>query len=453
MPAQRVDTLADGLRADHIGHAERFVKVADGKARYVTDWAKWITYEGGRWHLDHGDVFVTGMAKGVQRLLFEYATQPDLSDAERKALRAAGKRCGSVHTLAAIVRAARDLLPIRHTALNAHPELLNLEDGTLDLRTGALRQHRPEDLLTLQAPASFDPEAVAPTWEQCLATWQPDPAMRAYLQRIVGSGLTGYPVEYFYVNVGTGANGKSQFFGAIQRALGGYVRVPDKSLLVRTYSTPHETVKASLYGARLLLAPETEQGDALAEAQLKELSGGDRIKARRMREDEWAFEPTWTAFLHTNHKPRVRGTDEGTWRRLRIVPWTVTIPEGERRRPEELKAALDAERCGIINWLVAGARAFLGEGAGEPAEVRQATEEYRADNDTCAAFLEDRGFILDPEGSVTSSTLIEEHKRWCDDEGHHHERQWQRTTAALKSKGAYPGRSAAGRHWRGLRRS
>src|SRR5690606_3668026 len=139
----------------------------------------------------------------------------------------------------------------------------------------------PADLLTMQAPVEFDPQAQAPLWAKCVERWQPDEDRRRFLQRAVGSGITGKPIERLFVHLGNGGNGKSKFFGAIKATIGPYYVVPDESLLVAKRFEPHEEVKANLFRARMLVGAETDQDAKLADAKIKDLTGGDPITGSR----------------------------------------------------------------------------------------------------------------------------------------------------------------------------
>jgi putative DNA primase/helicase len=433
--------MPDGYRASDSGNARRLVALAEGRVRYVHAWHKWLVYLDGRWVLDHGDVLMQRWAKEVARSLFRRAGDDTLDSAHREALVKFGLRSESIGHLTAMIRAARDLpgILVEHDQLDADPWLLNCLNGTVDLRTGELRTHDPLDLLTMQAPVAYDPAARSELWERVVAEWLPDPAVRAFLQRAVGSAASGIAVQALIVNHGLGSNGKSTFFKLVNLALGSFCVQPDDSLIVQTRTDPHPTVKASLFRARMLLVAETQAGARLNEQQVKLLTGGDLIRARRMREDEWSFEPTHTAFMHTNHEPRIKGTDEGIWRRVKLVPWTVTIPP-ERRDPElEHRLRTPEHLEAVLAWVVAGCVEWHSGGLdlGEPAAVLEATERFRGRSDTVAAFLAETGITLAPGAWVTTAELAEVHRSWVVaagvgvDEGAH----WKLVTTVLRERG------------------
>lgn len=414
--------LRDGYRDTDVGNAQRLVVVGEGRMRYVRVWEKWLVYADGVWKIDHGQALAAEIAKEVPRALFSMAAgmgdAVDGGSDERKrvwrhAITTEGK--GAISAMLSLARGHQRML-VEHSELDHHPHLLNVQNGEIDLRTGALMPHNPDHLLTMQAPVYFDPEAAAPLWEKCLERWQPDPAVRTYLQRIIGSAITGYPVERLFINVGDGGNGKSKFYGALSTVLGPYYVIPHKSLLVAERHSSHPTHLASLFGARIVVAAETGAGDFLNEDGIKNLTGGDPLRARRMREDEWSFDPTWTAFMHTNHLPQIRGTDDGVWRRIRALRWGVVIPDAEKDDRLAVKLATPQETRGILAWAVAGARAYLADGLGaEPEAVTAETAAYRTDQDAIGRYLGER--TTTTPGKRTGARLVyTDYCAWCEAE-------------------------------------
>ena len=311
-----------------------------------------------------------------------------------------------------LARGAPGIL-VEHEQLDADPYLLNVRNGTIDLRTSTLRPHDPADLMTVQCPVAYDSDARASLWEACVERWQPDRAVRDYIQVRAGAGATGRPTETVDVDYGTGANGKSKFWGAIQDVLGDYTVVPHKSLLVAQRHEQHATVVAKLFRKRLAVASETRAADVLDDEQVKNLTGSDRPSGRRMREDPWEFQPSHTLVMFSNHRPTIQGRDEGIWRRLRLVPWEVTIPEDER--DDDLAAKLHAEAPGILAWVVAGARRFITEGLTVPDAVHAATDRYRSDEDTVGRFVDE--VLRIGKGWAWSADIRNELESWCADQG------------------------------------
>lgn len=410
----RADTalaLVDGFRATDVGNADRLVAAADGLIRHVHRWGKWIVYDDGRWVIDYGNALMAQRARDVARNIFRVGVELDDKIRDRHYQWAkASERASAIANMIHLARGTPGVL-IDHHQLDTRPWLLNVVNGTLDLRTGVLHPHDPDDLLTVQAPVVYDPDATAPLWEHCLQRWQPGHDARRYLQRAVGTGLAGHPLENLFVNVGVGSNGKTKFFEAVMHVLGGYAVTPAKGVFVLTRHEDHKTELASLFGARMIVLPETEQHDRLNEAQVKNLTGGDTITCRRMREDEWTFAPTHTAFMHTNYRPRITGADAGIWRRVRLIPWGTTISGDEI--DEGLGAKLQAEGSGILNWLLAGCLHWQRVGLAEPDGITSATDGYRSEQDHVGRFIDDQ-LVVDPTGRIGFARLWELYEQWCE---------------------------------------
>jgi putative DNA primase/helicase len=192
---------------------------------------------------------------------------------------------------------------------------------------------------------------------------------------------------------------------------GDYARPVDPGLLIDRGDV-HPTGVASLFGLRLAVTHETDAGRRLAEGTVKRLTGGDKITARRMREDFWDFDPSHSIVMHTNHKPIVRGTDEGIWRRLRFIPFGVVVPGDEQDKDLPDKLRLEAD--GILEWLIAGYRAWQRDGLHEPTQVTAATSAFRGESDMLGLFLEECCMInAGPHAAVQSSTLFAAWVDWC----------------------------------------
>ena len=414
---RRDEALApDGYRLTDAGNARRLVDLCPGCFKYAHAWGRWLVYGFGVWAVDENDALITEQAKGVAKGLFKLAGEDGIDSAERERIFKWAVKSESSGAIAAMVRLARGIpgVIVHHEQLDANPYMLNVLNGTIDLRTGESRAHDSADLITKQCPVMYDPDAQAPLWDQCLATWQPDLEMRAYLQLEAGAAATGKHTETLSVHYGKGGNGKSRFWGAISSTLGDYTTVPHKSLLVTQRHEQHETVKADLFRARLAIASETKAADTLDDEQVKSITGGDRQRARRMREDPWFFDPTHTLVMFSNYRPRIHGQDEGIWRRLRLIPWDVTIPEHER--DPDLADKLKAEMSGILNWTIQGAMQFLNDGFNPPATVRAATAAYRADEDHVTTFIAEC-LTIGPDRFCATSDITIELERWAKDSG------------------------------------
>ena len=421
-PAERptgtgFDPLPDEPRTE-LGYAHRFVEVYGARLRFVATWSvghQWLVWDGHRWAPD-----TTGQAKRWMKSIARTVTAHCLAipdDGERKqAIKEAKRGESNAAVNGAMALAAIDArVVVDHEDLDAAPWLLNCLNGTLDLRTGELKPADPADLLTKIAGAAFAPDAAGPTFQRFLDRVQPDDQVREFLARLLGHALVGQLVEHVLpIFWGDGANGKSTLLDAVLAALGDYGGSAAPGLLTARNFDAHPTEIADLFGLRLARLDETDDGRRLAEGTVKRLTGDRRQKARRMRENFWEFDASHTFVMLTNHKPLVAGTDEGIWRRLRLIPFSVVIPEAERDEhlPDRLNGELDA----VLAWLVAGCADWQDRGLHEPEAVLEATAAYRAESDAVGRFLAERCFTA-TVAKIQSSALYQAWCRWCVGEG------------------------------------
>src|SRR5919107_4489215 len=316
--------------------------------------------------------------------------------------------------------------------MDASPDLLNVLNGTIDLRTGELRPHRREDLITKMAPVEYSQEASAPLWAATLERVLPSPALRAFFKKLCGYALSGDTSEHLLpVLYGIGANGKSTILNALLAAAGSYGMQAAPDLLVAKKGA-HPTEVADLFGMRLVASIEVEDGRRLAESLVKQLTGGDKVRARRMRQDFWQFEPTHKVFMAVNHKPEVRGTDTAIWRRLRLIPFEQTVPPAEQDK--QLPQKLEAEMVGILRWALERCLKWPREGLQAPEEVRKATGQYRSEMDVIGAFLQDECKI----GPGHKEPFTTVYKR-CEEGGERAETR-RKFNARLKERGKFEAR-------------
>jgi putative DNA primase/helicase len=394
--------------------------------RYVHPWKAWLVWDGRRWTEDATAEPVRRVkeAQGAfyRAVAARFGELPDAGDAasaERAELLKELNHAVRWEDARAIARCLELLksepgVPALPSELDRDLYLLNVLNGTLDLRTGRLRPHRRADLLTKLAPVAYDPGAACPLWLRFL-----DRIMRgnqdlvAYLQRVAGYALTGEVSEQcLWFLYGTGANGKSTFLQTLLAVLGDYGMQAVSELLMAKNHESHPTERADLFGKRFVATIEAEEGKRVAESLMKQLTGGDRVRARRMRQDFFEFDQTWKLFLAANHKPNVRGTDHGVWRRIKLVPFAVTIPDEEKDKalPEKLRAELP----GVLAWLVRGCLDWQRGGLGEPEEVKAATDAYRSEQDSLQAFLNEC-CLVHPAVRSKASDLLEAYHAWSGD--------------------------------------
>lgn len=419
--------------------------------RWIGTWDKWLIWDSQRWKVDQ-ELRIEAYAKQVANHLWKELTA-EFQNAIGKdvpAMYAFAKRSNNAHGIRAMVALARSEpgVAIGQHELDADPWLLNVENGTLDLRTGELREHRRTDFLTKLAPVEFDPAARCPLWQKFLRRILADnEELIRYLQRLFGYNLTGVTEEHILPFLwGNGANGKTTLCETKLKLLGSdYAMKATPDLLMVRRGESHPTDRADLFGKRFVACVETEEGRRMAESLVKELTGGDRVRARRMREDFWEFTPTHHVWLAGNHKPTIIGTDLGIWRRIKLIPFEVTIPQSEQDK--RLPAKLADELPGILNWALEGCLDWQQNGMQEPAIVQMATQEYSTEMDDIGQFIEEN-CQLGQQYIAPATELYLAFKNKMPTSGIS-----QKVFGAYLARNGYTkGRTNKGKHgWRGLR--
>jgi putative DNA primase/helicase len=292
------------------------------------------------------------------------------------------------------------------------PWLLNVQNGIIDLKTGKLLQHDPGRLITVIAPVVYSPQAKSPKFDAFLRQiFADNEELIAYVVKFFGSCLTGdVSQQHLHILHGSGANGKSTLIRVVLDLLGaGYAGQAAPDLFLSGSDQRHPTEVADLRGRRFVAAIETEEGRRLNESLIKQLTGGDRVKARYMKQDFFEFAPTWKLALVTNPLPKV-GASHAIFRRLRLIPFTVTIPLDEQDL--HLLEKLETERAGILATLVRGCLQWQKEGLPAPSTVKTATGAYQEDSDVIGRFL---GEHTEPSAGseVQAGVLWAAYRAWC----------------------------------------
>ena len=389
--------------------AHRVAEAYAGRLMYVSGLG-WHHWDGRRWAPDETAAAELAVHDVLRSALAES------HDGDRN-LRDDVRRCESAAGIRGVLDIAATLPGIRVpvSELDADPYLLNVDNGTLDLRSRRLRPHDPADRLTRVCRGAFAPEADAGEWAEFLATILPNAAERGYLQRVIGQAVFGAVREHLFpVLTGTGANGKGTAYTAIAHALGDYAAVIDPDLLMTSTRGPGGPEMMQLFGARLVIGSETEEGKPLDAALMKRLTGGDPITARHLYQAPVTWEPSHQFVFVTNHLPKVKGNDPAVWRRVSVIPFNVVIPPEHRdpALPERLRAAADA----VVTWAVRGWWDYEDNGMGEPEAVKAATDAYAVQSDAVRRFIAD-ACVIAPGASARTRELHTAWTAWAATDG------------------------------------
>lgn len=409
---ERPDWVTQGI-AEHRGQARFAYRLAEaytGRLLHVNGLG-WHCWDGARWAPDERGATTLAVLDVLREEWKRAFGDKDLARDVKGCETAGGVR--GVLDLAA----ALECFAATVGELDSDPHLLNVANGTLDLRTMDLRPHDPADRITKVARAAYAPGARSDDWEAFLARVLPDPEVRSYLGRFVGVSLMGAVREQeFTIATGEGANGKGVFYGAVLNALGDYGHSAESDLFMTTKSNANAASPAimALRGRRFVVCSETERDHRLAAALMKNLTGGDPITARGLHRDPVTFDPSHTVLMVTNFLPKVPGNDPAVWRRLRVVPFDVVIPPEERDAGlgERLRLSADA----ILTWAVEGYRHYVARGMAAPEAVLTATSEYQKRSDAVARFIDER-CLLNPNMFVSVADLFHAFEAWVADDG------------------------------------
>lgn len=402
---------------DDMGNAERLSDAFSHTISYSYVNRFWYYYDGRKWCRDQtgvvgrlSDEIVAEMKHELTKYLNQAGDHDDMEKRFFRHLRYSRSSKGKK----AMLTEAMHRLPVLPSQMDVHTELLNTPNGIVDLNTGELSEHDPELYLTKITLCEYTDKTDCPRWEAFLnEIFAGDRELIKYIQKAVGYSLTGSTQEQCaFFCYGNGRNGKSTFLEVISSVLGDYaVNIQPETIMVKRGSnTGANSDVARLKGARFVTSVEPDEGMRLNESLIKQLTGGDKVTARYLYGNEFEFLPEFKLWMGTNHKPIIRGTDTGIWRRLQLIPFSVTIPE--EKVDKHLLQKLRAEMSGILKWAVDGCMLWQKEGLQMPAAVRNATKEYRSEMDVLAAFLEDCCTI--GAGREKSSDLYRAYVHWAD---------------------------------------
>lgn len=397
-----------GLRS-HQRIAARFAKYATGRCLYINGLG-WHRYDGKRWAIDERAAYAYQLLSELLTASYaESISDKDLAVDVRASMTASG-------SAGVLDLASRQLFA---AAIDEDPHLLNCQNGTLDLRTLALRPHDPADLITKITRANYDATAVGIEWNTFLESSLPNEDVREFLQRVLGLALIGKVLEHVLVILtGTGRNGKGITTRTVSKALGDYAITGSNTMLIASkygqQSAGEQASRMRLRGSRLVIMAELEKGSKLAPATMKSLTGGDTIEAKYMGQNPVQFAPSHSILMETNYLPTVDAEDAAVWARLRVVPFDVSFAG---REDSGLEDRLEAELDAVLAWVVSGLWAYQNMGGLQaPEAVLSRTGEYRTANDPVQQFLAEC-CISNVNARVPRSELHHAYLEWARENG------------------------------------
>jgi putative DNA primase/helicase len=406
------ETSPDAIVRNDRGNAQILVEEHGHDMRYVIGMG-WHVWDGKRYRHDPENVEIGRLAHLVHQKLLAGASND-------KALKWA-IQAGNSSRLKNMTHEARPYVSCASEDLNADPFLLNCGNGTLDLRSGLLREHRQSDLITKLVPTSYDPGALCPTWDAfLLSIFGGDTDLVDFLQRIVGYSMTADCREQvIFILFGLGSNGKSVLIEVLSFLLADYVKhSPSDTFAAKKYGGGIPNDLAGFAGARLVSVIETEQGHGLAEGLVKQATGGDKMAVRFLHKEFFDLVPKFKLWLATNHKPVIKGSDLAIWRRIRLLPFNETFVDadkataGQKVKDLDLKAKLLVELPGVLAWATRGCRAWLERGLRVPGAVEKATKLYQESQNPVTKFVAEACWV-DPSCHCEASTLYDAFENWC----------------------------------------
>lgn len=404
---------------DDTGNAQRFCDLFGDKVRYSYTDKRWLYYDGRKWCTDMtgtigrlADKSVEAMAAEAQAYAeIDAAEGGDMAEKFQKHIKASR----SNRSKKAMLSEAMHYMPIMPSQMDRHKGHINTPAGVIELKTGRIIEHSPEHYFSKLTNAEYDLHAECPLWLKFLEDiFAGDKDLIRYVQKAVGYSLSGSTAEQcMFFLLGSGRNGKSTFIEVIRDIFGDYASniQPESIMVRRSGGSAINSDIARLKGARLVTCSEPNEGARLNEGLIKQLTGGDPVTARKLYGEEFEFQPEFKLWVSTNHKPIIRGTDIGVWRRIHLIPFNVQIPESKVDR--QLKYKLEGELTGIFRWAVDGCLLYRKEGLRMPKIMQDSVKEYHREMDVLSAFIED--CCTEGKGlSVQSSQLYAAYLKWAE---------------------------------------
>lgn len=395
------------FKLTEMGNAERIAYEYGHVIKYIND-VGWYIWDGKRWKVD--------TKKEIERITAKVLRSLSKSDDEAEAKWS--RMCERRNIRMNSIKDLMPLVPGERGDFDTHKYLLNVENGIVDLKTGKLQQHDRELGLTKITNIAFDENAKCPEWLNFLdQIFQGDKELAEYMQRLIGYSLTGEITEQIMVFlIGGGSNGKSTFINIIKDIMGDYGRQAKSDTFIKKKETGANNDIARLVGSRFVSAIESEDGEQLSEAFVKQITGGEPVLARFLRQEFFEFIPEFKVFFTTNHKPVIKGVDEGIWRRIRLIPFNLQLPK--EKRDKKLPEKLSLEMPGILNWAIEGCLKWQQSGLNDPSIVMKATGDYKEEMDILGPFMFECCFKRE-DVQVEAKDLYEVYANWCLKNGEH----------------------------------
>ncbi len=404
MPGQDEGSEASAPEFSDDALGQIFVRQCGRDWRYVNIWGQWLHWTGKVWKRDS-----VGAVMHAARLVCRNAAIKQNRPTDQR-------RLASAKTIQAVVKiAATDpVIATEVDDLDQHLMLLNTPDGIIDLETGMVSPHERRFLITQITRIGADQGC--PTWMAFLETITGgDSELLAYLARVAGYCLTGHTKEQaFFLLHGLGANGKSVFLQTLAFVLGDYATTAAPDTFINRSGTRHLSEIAGLRGARMVLMSETEADAHWAEARIKIVTGGEKLRANFMYKDHFEFVPQFKLLVGTNHRPALGEVGEAMRRRLHLIPFNVTIPPDQR--DPDLAEKLQAEASGILGWMLTGCHDLQQAGLRPPACVTSAVDEYFSTEDRLGLWI-DECCVVGAGERAQSKVLFSSWSTWAKDNG------------------------------------
>ncbi len=450
MQRQQSIASASDPHYTEMGNAQRLILNYGDELLFCSEMGRWLHWEKTHWVPDSNLVAIRLLQQTLKEMFEEALNDPDRT--RRQDVVDHVIKSENYQRIKGSEMLARSMCMVRQQQLDVNPMLLNVANGTLNLETGELWPHERGNYITKVASVEYVPDAECPRWQAFL--WRVldgDQSLLGFVQKAVGYTLSGSTREQvLFFLYGLGANGKTTFLETLREVLGDYATQADSNtFMTRRDEGPRNDI-ARLVGRRMVVSTEVEEGRRMGEVVVKQLTGGDMVVARFLHQEFFEYRPNFKIWIAGNHKPSIMGTDEGIWRRLRLIPFNVTIPEEER--DPELGSKLRGELPGILAWAVRGFQMWQDEGLKMPDSVRDATRDYRTEMDVILSFL-DSNVEYGPDNKVKVGELYSSYEQWCVD-SHERVTPKRQFEQKLKERG-YETKAGSGnvKYWHGFRLS